>query len=116
MQYREYAAWQRRELAGEGLETQLAWWRERLAGAPPILHLPTDRPRGATPGKREETLRFTVPAATARGLRALARSRGATLFPALLAGWQVLLARWSGQQDVVVGTPVAGRTRWSWSG
>ncbi|HLL46016.1 MAG TPA: amino acid adenylation domain-containing protein, partial [Longimicrobiaceae bacterium] len=111
LQYREYAVRQREQLGGAGLEAQLAWWRERLAGAPPILHLPTDRPRGAAPGRREGTVGFTVPAVTVRGLRALGRSGGATLFPVLLAGWQVLLARWSGQQDVVVGTPVAGRTR-----
>jgi amino acid adenylation domain-containing protein len=111
MQYREYAVRQREQLGGAGLEAQLAWWRERLAGAPPILHLPTDRPRGAAPGGREGTVGFTVPAVTVRGLRALGRSGGATLFPVLLAGWQVLLARWSGQHDVVVGTPVAGRTR-----
>ncbi|HEV2735235.1 MAG TPA: amino acid adenylation domain-containing protein, partial [Longimicrobiaceae bacterium] len=97
LQYREYAARQREQLGGAGLEAQLAWWRERLAGAPPILHLPTDRPRGAAPGRREATVEFAVPAVTVRGLRALGRDQGATLFPVLLAGWQVLLARWSGQ-------------------
>ncbi|HEX8275245.1 MAG TPA: non-ribosomal peptide synthase/polyketide synthase [Longimicrobiaceae bacterium] len=111
LQYRDYAAWQRRHLSGERLEAQLAWWRGRLAGAPPVLELPTDRPRGAVPGRREAAAAFAVPAVTTHGLRALARGEGATLFAALLAGWQVLLAGWAGEDDVVVGAPVAGRTR-----
>jgi amino acid adenylation domain-containing protein len=110
VQYADYAAWQRERLSGEALEAQLGWWRERLAGAPPLLELPTDFPRrpGAAPGGEHA---LAVPADTLRALRELAREEGATVFMTLLAAWQCLLARWSGQDDVVVGTPIAGRTR-----
>jgi amino acid adenylation domain-containing protein len=111
VQYADYAAWQRAWLAGDALDRQVAWWRERLAGAPPFLDLSTDRPRPAVPGARGATLSFSVPAETERGLQALARTEGATLFMALLAAWQLLLARYAGTDDVVVGTPIAGRTR-----
>ncbi|MET0396874.1 MAG: amino acid adenylation domain-containing protein, partial [Longimicrobiaceae bacterium] len=111
VQYPDYAVWQREWLSGERLEAQLGWWRERMAGAPPVLELPTDRPRPAVPDPRGATLGFELPAEVAAGLRELAAREGTTLFAVLLAGWQAVLARWSGQDDVVVGTPVAGRTR-----
>ncbi|HEX2092011.1 MAG TPA: condensation domain-containing protein, partial [Longimicrobiaceae bacterium] len=111
VQYADYAVWQRAWLSGEMLERQLAWWRERLAGAPPLLELPTDRPRTALPDAHGAACTFPLPPETARGLRRLAREGGATLFMALLTGWQALLARWSGQDDLLVGTPVAGRAR-----
>ncbi|MET0400160.1 MAG: amino acid adenylation domain-containing protein, partial [Longimicrobiaceae bacterium] len=111
VQYPDYAVWQRGWLTGEVLDAQLAFWRERLAGAPPVLDLPTDRPRPPTPGARGAAVPFALGAEAARGLRALARSEGATLFAALLAGVQALLGRWAGVEDVVVGTPTAGRTR-----
>ena len=111
MQYGDYAAWQRRRLTGEVLDTQLAYWRGRLAGAPAVLELPTDRPRPAEQtfaGAAEQAL---IPAELLDRLRALAREEGATLYMVLLAAFGVLLGRWSGQDDVVVGSPVAGRTR-----
>ncbi|HEX7239088.1 MAG TPA: condensation domain-containing protein, partial [Longimicrobiaceae bacterium] len=112
VQYADYAVWQRGWLAGDALERQLAWWRERLAGAPPLLELPTDRPRGAgREQQRAGRLAFALPAATAGALRALARREGATPFMALLAAWQALLGRYAGQDDVVVGSPIAGRNR-----
>ncbi len=111
VQYPDYAVWQRARLTGEVLEAQLAFWRGRLAGAPPVLELPTDRPRPPVPGARGDAVPFLLPDAATRGLRALARGEGTTLFGALLAGFAATLARWSGQDDVVVGTPVAGRTR-----
>ena len=110
IQYGDYAVWQREHLAG-ALDPQLAWWRERLAGAPALLDLPTDRPRPAVQSHRGAVEPFALPRETAEQLRALARAEGATLFMVLLAAWQLLLARYSGQEDVVVGTPVAGRTR-----
>ncbi len=110
-QYGDYAVWQRSWLRGEALERQLAWWREKLAGAPPLLELPTDFPRPAVPGGRAARLHFVVPEEATRGLHALARREGATLFMALLAAWQTLLARYAGQEDVVVGAPIAGRRR-----
>ncbi|HEU4454854.1 MAG TPA: amino acid adenylation domain-containing protein, partial [Longimicrobium sp.] len=111
IQYADFAAWQRGWLTDEALAGELAWWREALAGAPPLLEVPTDRPRPAVAGTRAGSRAFTLSAGASDALRALSRAEGATLFTTLLAGWQALLGRWSGQDDVVVGTPVAGRTR-----
>jgi amino acid adenylation domain-containing protein/FkbM family methyltransferase len=111
VQYADYAVWQRRWLEGEALERQIAYWRGRLAGAPTVLELPTDRPRPAVAGDRGGVIRFAVPAAAAAKLREVGRREGATLFMTLLAAWQALLARYGAGDDVVVGTPVAGRTR-----
>ncbi|HEX7243516.1 MAG TPA: amino acid adenylation domain-containing protein, partial [Longimicrobiaceae bacterium] len=110
VQYPDYALWQRERLAGEALEAQLAWWREQLRDAPPLLELPLDRPRTGMAGGPGASVAVELPADTARGLRALGRAAGATPFMTLLAGFQALLARWSGD-DVVVGTPIAGRSR-----
>ncbi|MEW5926854.1 MAG: non-ribosomal peptide synthase/polyketide synthase [Gemmatimonadota bacterium] len=111
VQYADYAAWQRGWPTGDALEAGLDFWRERLRGAPPLLELPTDRPRPRVQDPRGARVRAGLPAEAARGLRALARREGATAFIALLAAWQALLSRYAGQEDVVVGTPVAGRTR-----
>jgi amino acid adenylation domain-containing protein len=114
IQYADYAAWQRRWLAGEALETQIAYWRGKL-GDPakplPVLDLPADRPRPAVQSWRGAGLTHLLDPGLTGRLGALARREGATLFMVLLAGFQALLARWSGQDDVVVGTPVAGRVR-----
>ncbi|HEY4748623.1 MAG TPA: condensation domain-containing protein, partial [Steroidobacteraceae bacterium] len=111
VQYADYAVWQRRWLADGALERQLGYWTDQLAGAPAALELPTDRPRPAVPSFRGAVHHFTIDAARTAALANLARQDGATLFMLLLAAFQVLLARWSGQHDVVVGTPIAGRTR-----
>ncbi|HVH13427.1 MAG TPA: condensation domain-containing protein, partial [Longimicrobium sp.] len=111
VQYADYAVWQRGWLAGETLDEHLDYWRDALAGAPPLLELPTDRPRTAAPGARAETRSFVLSAEASEALRALSRREGATLFMTLLAAYQAVLSRWSGQDDVVVGTPVAGRSR-----
>ncbi|HEX2092009.1 MAG TPA: amino acid adenylation domain-containing protein, partial [Longimicrobiaceae bacterium] len=111
VQYADYAVWQRAWLTGETLERQLGWWREALSGAPPLLEIPTDRPRTQVRGAPSGAVSFALPPEVAQGLRALSRSEGATLFMTLLAGWQLLLSRYSGQADVVVGSPIAGRTR-----
>ncbi|MEW5926514.1 MAG: amino acid adenylation domain-containing protein [Gemmatimonadota bacterium] len=111
VQYADYAAWQRSWLSGDALEALLAWWRERLAGAPPLLDLPVDRPRGPAQGGKGGRHSFVLPAGTSGALRSLGRREGATLFMTLLAGFQLLLARYAGEEDVSVGTPVAGRTR-----
>ncbi len=110
VQYADHAVWQRSYLSGEVLERELAYWREALEGAPPRLELPTDRARPAVAGGQARTVPFLLPAEVGRALRALARGEGATLFMALLAGWQALLGRYAGQEDFVVGTPIAGRT------
>ncbi|SOD02868.1 amino acid adenylation domain-containing protein, partial [bacterium JGI 053] len=111
LRYADYAAGQRAWLTGERLEGQVAWWRAALAGAPPTLALPTDRPRPGVQRYRGAIHRFELDGAAARGVRALARRGGATPFMALLAAFQALLSRWSGQDDVVVGVPVAGRAQ-----
>ncbi|HEV2734584.1 MAG TPA: condensation domain-containing protein, partial [Longimicrobiaceae bacterium] len=107
----DFAAWQRSWLTGDVLDAQLAWWRGHLAGAPAALDLPTDRPRPREQSHSGASHAFAVPAELAGAVSALARQEGATPFMVLLAAWQALLARWSGQDDVVVGSPIAGRTR-----
>ncbi len=111
VQYGDFAVWQREQLRGEGLERQLAWWRERLAGAPALLELPTDHPRPAVQTYRGSYERMELPAGLLARLTALGRGEGATLFMTLLGAWQVLLSRYGGGDDVVVGSPIAGRTR-----
>ncbi|MDM7915100.1 MAG: condensation domain-containing protein, partial [Candidatus Eisenbacteria bacterium] len=111
VQYGDYAAWQRKRLQGEALESQRSYWRGRLAGAPQLLSLPTDHPRPAVQQHRGARREITLARDIVEGLRRLARREGATLFMVLLAAFKALLWRSSGQTDVVVGTPIAGRTR-----
>jgi amino acid adenylation domain-containing protein len=111
LQYADYAAWQRAHWTEERLAAQLAWWRRALEGAPAVLELPADRSRPAVQSHRGARLRVALPHALAEGVRALARREGATPFMVMLAAFQVLLWRWSGEEDLVVGSPVAGRTR-----
>ncbi|MFJ4243824.1 amino acid adenylation domain-containing protein, partial [Streptomyces iakyrus] len=108
VQYADFAAWQRQWLSGDVLESQLAYWTEHLAGVP-TLELPTDRPRPLVRSTQGAALRFTVPARTADALRVVSRERGTTMFMTLLAAFDVLLSRYAGSEDVVVGTPVANR-------
>ncbi|WP_404370386.1 non-ribosomal peptide synthase/polyketide synthase [Corallococcus coralloides] len=110
MQYADYAAWQREFLKGEVLESHLGFWRQRL-DPDAVLELPTDRPRAAVLSGRGARINAVLPVALVESLKALALAEGNTLFGVLLAGFQVLLSRYSGQQDVVVGTSVAGRGR-----
>ncbi|HEX5760994.1 MAG TPA: amino acid adenylation domain-containing protein [Thermoanaerobaculia bacterium] len=110
IQYADFAAWQRERLAGEVLERELAFWRERLAGAP-VLDLPTDFPRPAVQSQRGAILPVALSPERSREIRRLGREAGASLFMTLLAGFQILLARYTGQDQVSVGTPVAGRVR-----
>ncbi len=111
VQYADYAAWQRGWLTGETLEARLAYWHDRLADAPPLLELLTDRPRPQAQDPRGASVRVDVPAEVSAELRALSRREGATAFMTLLAAWQLLLSRYAGVEDVSVGTPIAGRTR-----
>jgi amino acid adenylation domain-containing protein len=111
VQYADFALWQRRHLAGERLERALGYWTQKLAGAPDALDLPLDRPRPAVQSDRGGEVPVRIPAELTAALSALGRRHGATLFMTLLAGFQVLLARYSRQSDVVVGTPVANRNR-----
>ncbi|MDT0377535.1 condensation domain-containing protein [Streptomyces sp. DSM 42041] len=110
VQYRDYARWQRDLLEGALLDGELDYWRRKLAD-PPALELATDRPRPARMDYAGATYGFTVPAELVRRLRAVGSRETATLFMVLLTGLKVLLSRWSGQRDVVVGTPTIGRSR-----
>ncbi|HVR99835.1 MAG TPA: amino acid adenylation domain-containing protein, partial [Thermoanaerobaculia bacterium] len=109
VQYADFALWQRSWLAGETLEQEVAWWRERLAGAPEEIPLLGDRPRTAALSNQGATCRSTLPLSA--DLSSLRRERQATLFMVLLATYASLLARWSGEEDLVVGSPVANRNR-----
>ncbi|HSF43790.1 MAG TPA: amino acid adenylation domain-containing protein [Thermoanaerobaculia bacterium] len=111
VQYADFAAWQSSWLQGEVLEGEISFWRRQLAGLPPLLELPTDRPRPAVQSFRGTSRPVRLPAGLTRQIEALSRREGATLFMVLLAGFQALLARYSGQQDLAVGSPVAGRNR-----
>src|SRR6185369_13271191 len=111
VQYADFAVWQRSWLQGEVLEREIAYWKQHLAGLPPHLSLPTDRPRPAVQSYRGATRPVRLPAGLAGQMEALARREGATLFMVLLAGFQALLARTSGQDDLAVGSPIAGRNR-----
>jgi acyl carrier protein len=111
VQYADFAVWQRAWMSGETLEGQIGYWKEKLGGAPPLLEIPTDRPRAPGLSPRAGTRRLALPAGVAQALRGLSRREGATLFMTLLAGFQGLLSRYAGQDDVVVGTPIAGRNR-----
>ena len=111
LQYADYAVWQRRQLQSDRLERQLAYWQQRLAGAPAVLELPTDRARssGVSSGRAARAT-LALPKTLADDLKELSRREGATLFMTLLAAFKILLARYSGQDDIVVGTPIAGRS------
>ena len=110
VQYADYAAWQRAWLQGETLEAQFTYWREQLAHAPKVLELPTDKPRPAVQSYRGASLSRLMPRALSQALQTLCQREGVTSFMALLATFQVLLSRYSGQTDIVVGTDIAGRT------
>ena len=111
IQYSDYAMWQRRWMEAGELERQLNWWRDRLGSEQPLLELPTDRPRPAQPSQRGARLDFALDATLASGLMTLAKQRGVTPFMLLLASFQALLYRYSGQADVRVGVPIANRNR-----
>jgi amino acid adenylation domain-containing protein len=109
IQYGDYAQWQLEWLQGEVLAELLAYWRAQLAGAPAMLELPADLPRPAAPASRGAVVEIAVPDDVAAALGQLGRRQGCTLFHVLLAAFGVLLARWSGQDDVVIGSPVVNR-------
>ncbi|MEB3358049.1 MAG: amino acid adenylation domain-containing protein [Synechococcales bacterium] len=109
IQYADYAQWQRQWLQGDLLETQLGYWRQKLADAPTLLELPTDHPRPAVQSFRGRTQVVTLPKALSQQVKALARQHQATLFMTLLAAFQVLLYRYSKQRDIVVGSSIANR-------
>src|SRR5215212_3099852 len=111
IQYADYAVWQRGWLQGEVLDQQLVYWRERLTGAAPVLELPADRVRPVVQSYRGAAARFEVSREVSEGLKELGQREGVTVFMTLLAAFKVLLYRYTGQADIVVGSPIAGRTR-----
>ncbi len=111
VQYVDYAVWQRGRLQGEALDRQVEYWRGKLKGAPELLELPTDKPRPAMQTYRGAVKRFRLPGELVERAKKLGQEEKATPFMVWMAGWQVVLARWAGQEEVSVGTPVAGRTR-----
>ncbi len=111
VQYADFAVWQRQWLRGERLETQLAYWKRRLEGIPEALALPIDHPRPPVRTSAGARRFLEIRADLSERLRALAREEGGTLFVGLLAAFQALLLRYTGQEDLPVGTPVAGRDR-----
>ncbi|WP_233166665.1 non-ribosomal peptide synthetase, partial [Archangium sp. Cb G35] len=111
VQYADYASWQRQWLRDEALQSQLSYWRQQLAGAPPALELPTDRPRPSVQSYRGAQLPIQLPRSLSDSLLALCQHESTTPFMVLLASFQLLLSRYSGQDDICVGTPIAGRDR-----
>ena len=111
IQYADYAHWQRNWLQGPVMEKLLSYWKEQLAGTPPVLELPTDRSRPAVQSFKGATLQRLFPASLVENIRKLSREEGTTLFMTLLAAFQTLLYRYSGQDDICVGTPIANRNQ-----
>ncbi|HEX8184157.1 MAG TPA: amino acid adenylation domain-containing protein, partial [Blastocatellia bacterium] len=111
IQYAEFAHWQRQWLQGEAQDKQLSYWANQLAGAPTVLDMPTDRPRPPVQTFRGSLHSIKLSESLSDALKALSRKEGATLFMTLLAAFKTLLYRYSGQQDILVGTPIANRNR-----
>ena len=111
IQYGDFVLWQREWLQGEVLEKQLAYWKEKLGGSLPVLELPSDRARPAAQTHKGLTEFMTVPAPLYAALTKLGKEEGVTLFMTLIAAFNVFLSRYSDQDDLIIGTPVAGRTR-----
>ncbi len=111
IQYADFAHWQREYLSGEVLERQIDYWKKQLAGIPPLLELPTDRPRPPVQTFYGGTIPIEIEADLTKKLKTLSQQSGATLFMTLLAAFAILLLRCSGQEDIVVGSPIANRNR-----
>ncbi len=109
VQYADYAVWQRDWLQGDVLEKQLAYWRRQLTGAPPVLKLPLDRPRPAAPSYRGGVERVVLSSELSNAARTVGRAAGATYFMTMLAAFQILMAYYTRQTDIVLGTDLANR-------
>ena len=110
IQYADFASWQRRQLTDKMLEAQLGYWKARLAGMASLLQLPMDHPRPAVHSYRGAWRHFTIPSPLPQTLTDVGKRKGATLYMTLLAAFNILLSRHTGQQDIVVGAPIANRT------
>lgn len=111
IQYADFASWQRQWLSGDRLETQLAYWKTALGNSPQPVELPTDYPRPAIQSSRGASVTAKFPPDLSEGIKAFSRRQGATLFMTALSGFYVLLFRYTGQLDLIVGSPIANRTR-----
>jgi amino acid adenylation domain-containing protein len=111
VQYADFAVWQREWLQGEALQTHLDYWKGRLSGSLPVLELPADRPRPSIQTHNGSTVCLVFPPDLTESLNNLSRQEGVTLFVTLLAAFNVLLLRYTGQEDLMVGTPTANRNR-----
>jgi amino acid adenylation domain-containing protein len=111
IQYADFAIWQRQWLQGKVLATQLEYWKQQLAGAPTLLTLPTDRPRPAIQTFQGKIERFQLDSQLTQQLKALSQQSGCTLFMTLLAAFGVVLFRYNGQTDLIIGSPIANRNR-----
>ena len=109
IQYADYAVWQRKNLRGEVIAEQLAYWKAHLAGAPSVLELPTDKPRPPSQSSRGARESFDLPISLIEQLKALSEQQEVTLFMMLVAIFQVLLVRYTGQEQISIGSPIAGR-------
>lgn len=109
IQYKDYAVWQRATAGSERIQAQKAYWTKLLEGEVPVLNLPTDFPRGPVQSFEGDLLRFRVGPATVEGLRGISRTCGATMYMTLLAAYTILLSKYAGQEDIIIGTPIAGR-------
>lgn len=110
LQYADFAAWQRTAMSGDALERQVTYWKKQLRGAPTAVELPTDRPRPATKQYRGSSVSIALPPGIGQAVADLAQRENATTFMVMLAAFNILLARHTGQTDVVVGCPIANRT------
>ena len=111
IQYADFAYWQRQWLQGEKLESQLNYWKQQLANSPPVLELPTDRQRSPVVTYSGSRQYLELPLSLTEAIKALSQAEGVTLFMTLLAAFKTLLYRYSGQSDMIVGSPIAGRNR-----
>lgn len=111
IQYADFAVWQQQWLQGEVLDTQLAYWKRQLDGAKTVLELPTDRPRTPLQTSRGAKHSFALSPTLSQSLKSLSQQAGVTLFMTLLAGFNALLYRYTGQEDILIGSPIANRNR-----
>ncbi|MGB3204689.1 MAG: amino acid adenylation domain-containing protein, partial [Crinalium sp.] len=111
IQYADYAVWQRQHLQGQVLENQLNYWKQQLSGDLPVLNLPTDFPRPAVQTYNGDRINFEIPQELTQKLNKLGQQEGTTLFMTLLAAFKTLIYRYTGQEDILIGAPIANRDR-----
>jgi hypothetical protein len=111
IQYADFAVWQRQYLQGEVLEKELSYWKQQLDGVPAVLQLPTDRPRPPVETFAGKTQSFILSESLTQAMKAISRQAGTTLFMTLLAAFKTLLYRYTGQEDILIGSPIANRNR-----